>query len=311
MKSIKKIFISTSAAAAIALSSGSLAFSACAEWHKNKDGYYYTIEDGGRVTGWQKIGSGKYYFENDGIAITGFKKIKGNTYYFDLEKRGKMTTGWKAIDGGRYYFGTDGVMRTGWETINGSTYYFLSSGQAAEGMVRINGISYTFSSKGVLQDSAESSSADRDSSSVYANNALGKASLGMNSAEVIKANKLKDHSELSVSEDCRAVIAKASPYLGSMSENTKVIFFFDKSDKLIAATAYDPNNRSADPWKKYARGKFGAPVSEEEASALYKDENTSRIVFLNNADGKNLLIETDADHLDAVNEAFLSIIDEL
>lgn len=311
MKSVKKFFIFTATAAAIALSSGALAFSACAEWHKNEDGYYYTLEDGDRVTGWQKIGSGKYYFGNDGIAVTGFKKIKGNTYYFDPEKHGKMTIGWKTIDDNRYYFDKDGVMRTGWKTINGNTYYFSSSGKAATGMVRINGISYTFSSKGVLQKTSEDSSSDTESSSIYAANAFGKASYGMTSAEVIKANKLKNYITLGESDDFRAVIAKAAPYLGSKSENTTVMFFFDRSDKLIAVVAIDPDNKSADPWEKYAHSKFGNPVAEEEDSALYGDEKTNKIVFLYYADGKNLIMEMDAEDYDTVNEAFQAISDEL
>ncbi|MGN0696130.1 MAG: N-acetylmuramoyl-L-alanine amidase family protein [Oscillospiraceae bacterium] len=310
MKSIKRALICT-AAAAIAFSSGAAAFSAAAEWHKNADGYYYTLEDGDRVTGWQKIGSYKYYFGNDGIAVTGFKKIKGNTYYFDPAKRGRMTTGWKTIDDGRYYFGTDGVMRTGWKTISGKTYYFMSSGKAVTGMVRINGVSYTFSSKGVLQKTSESSSSDEDSASLYGSNAFGKASCSMTSEEVIKANGLKDYVTLGESDDHRIIAAKAPYYLGSVSENTKVMFFFDKSDKLIAVIAIDPDNNSADTWKKYAEDKFGDPVSVEEQSALYGDSKTNKTVFLFNSDGKNLIMETDADDYDAVFEAFQTVSEEL
>ncbi|MGN1416281.1 MAG: N-acetylmuramoyl-L-alanine amidase family protein [Oscillospiraceae bacterium] len=311
MNIIKRSIICTSTAAAIVLSSGALAFSASAEWHKNKDGYYYTLEDGDRVTGWQKIGTGKYYFGNNGIAVTGFKKIKGNTFYFDPEKHGRMTTSWKTIDGSRYYFGTDGVMRTGWKNINGNTYYFSSSGKAATGAVRIDGTSYTFSSRGILQKSSDSASSSTGSTSVFADNAFGKAAYGMSSEEVITANKLKEYITLGETDDYHVIAAKVSSYLGSKSKNIQVWFFFDKSDKLIAVIAIDLDNSSASSWEKYAIGKFGAPIDEEESSALYGDKKTNKIVFLFNSDGNNLIMEMDADDYDTVYEAFLSLSGEL
>lgn len=308
MKSLKRSFICTATAAAIALSSGTLTFSASAEWHKNEDGYYYTLEDGDRVTGWQKIGSYKYYFGNDGIAVTGFKKIKGNTYYFNPEKRGRMTTGWKTIGGYRYFFGTDGVMRTGWKTINGNTYYFSSSGKAATGTVKIGGKTYTFNSKGVLQtDTKSSSSSSTSSSSIYADNAFGMAEYGMTSAEVIKANKLKNYVTLGESDDYRVIGAVISSYLGSPADDTIVAFMFDRADKLIAVMAIDDSGSSDTAWEKYAKGKYGSPAAEENGTYLYADESLDNVIFVGSVNGASIIMELRADDLETVEEAFSSI----
>ncbi|MCI5752321.1 MAG: hypothetical protein MR038_07580 [Oscillospiraceae bacterium] len=308
MKSLKRSFICTLTAAAVALSSGALAFSASAEWHKNDDGYYYTLEDGDRVTGWQKIGSYKYYFGSDGIAVTGFKKIKGNTYYFNPEKRGRMTTGWKTIGGYRYFFGNDGVMRTGWKTINGNTYYFSSSGKAATGTVKIGGKTYTFSSKGVLQtDTKSSASSASGSSSSFANNAFGKADYGMTSEEVIKANKLKNYVTLGESDDYRAIGAVIPSYLGSPSDETIVAFIFDRSDKLIAVMAIDNSGSSETAWKKYAKGKYGNTAAEENGTFLYGDERLENVIFVGSIKGATILMELHSEDIETVDEAFASI----
>lgn len=315
MKSITRSLISTSLAAAIALSSGTFAFSASAEWHKNEDGYYYTLEDGDRVTGWQKIGDYKYYFDSDGIAVTGFKKIKGKTYYFDPNKRGRMSTGWKTIGKSRYYFGSDGVMRTGWKTIGGKTYYFSSKGKAATGKVKINGKTYTFSSKGVLQQNDEGSASDSTSntgsSSIFSKDPFGKASLGMTSAQVVKANDLNNYITLGDSNDYRIIGSKVTPYLGSRSESIMVMFIFDRSDKLIAVMATDIDGKSFSSWKSYSDKKYGDAIAEEDGMALYGDVSTNKIVLVGSNNGIDIFMEMDADDLETVNEAFSSIMDSV
>lgn len=314
MKSITRTFICTVTAAAIALSSGAAALTAFAEWHKNEDGYYYTLEDGDRVTGWQKIGSGKYYFGSDGIAVTGFKKIKGKTYYFDPEKKGKMATGWKTISKNIYYFGTDGVMRTGWKTIGGKKYYFSSSGKAATGKVKIGGKTYTFSSKGVLQESSESSSSESTSgSSVFSKSSTGKASFGMTSAQVIKANKLTYYTTVGEADDYHAIICMPSSYLGYKSENILVVFLFDKSDKLIAVKAITPEEKAHTKWEKYAVGKYGSAIAEEEVTSMYVDMDTmDTIVLVNNSEeGYVSILELNANDVEAVLAALTKVDEEV
>lgn len=301
MKSITRTFICTVTVAAIALSSGAAALTASAEWHKNEDGYYYTLEDGDRLTGWQKIGDGKYYFGSDGIAVTGFKKIKGKTYYFDPKKKGRMATGFKTISGNIYYFGTNGVMRTGWQTIDGKKYYFSSSGKAATGKVKIGGKTYTFSSKGVLQENTESSSSG--STSVFSKSTLGKASFGMTSAQVVKANKLKTYINVGELDGYHGIICMPTSYLGYKSEEILVLFLFDKSDELIAVRAIVLDANAAYAWKKYAVGKYGAAVAEKDGTALYGDEETMDVIFLSIDDEAVIITEMNAEDLETVLDA--------
>ena len=138
----------------------------CSEWIKDKNGTYYTTEDGQKAKGWKTIENGRYYFMDESYAVynensagkmlTGFKTISGKRYYFmdsryikytDAE-RGKVMTGFKTIGKNVYYF-TDSRMKgykaadkntiaTGAKVINGKICYFNNAGVQSSGWFVMN-----------------------------------------------------------------------------------------------------------------------------------------------------------------------------
>ena len=70
---------------------------------------------------WKKKGGFWYWLDECGRITTGWKAINNLWYFF--EKDGKMATGWRRIDGKYYFFGASGRMLKGWQQINGQFYY--------------------------------------------------------------------------------------------------------------------------------------------------------------------------------------------
>lgn len=307
MNRIKRLIACVSAAAVIGVSSGMCAVTASADWHKNSDGdYYYTLDDGDKLTGWQVIDSHKYYFNKDGYAVTGFKKIKGNTYYFSPDKRGRMATGFKKIDGNIYYFGSDGCMRTGWKKINDKTYYFNSAGKAATGKVKISGKKYTFSKNGVLQSSSPSdnNTSAKSSKNAFAKNAFGNSSMGDSLEEVLADNSLGTYVRSDLSNGCYAVIFIQKGYLGSDAEDILVSFVFDTNDKLLAVWGIDSTGTSASEFKKYGKSKYGDAALDNENGTLYMDPELKYAIVITETDGMVVIMEVAVDDLEMLSDAF-------
>lgn len=147
-------------AAAVILAAGVLslpALEAGADWESDKNGTYYTDENGSKArgleeidgetyyfdskgymqTGWQKVRR-KYtcYFRKNGTMVKGKAKIKGKVYYFD--SKGRLITGIAMIGGKIYDCGDDGVMGSPLKNrlveIDNKLYYAGSDGAPAKGM---------------------------------------------------------------------------------------------------------------------------------------------------------------------------------
>ncbi len=310
MNKLKKLLVCTSLASVMAFSSGVCAVTAFADWHKNTDGeYYYTLEDGDKVTGWQTIGGYKYYFSADGYAVTGFRKIKGKTYYLNPERRGRMATGFKKIDENIYYFGSDGVMRTGWKTVNDKTYYFNSKGKAATGKVKIDGKIYTFSKNGVLKSSESSSSSKSDVS--YDKNPFGNASFGMSYDDVVSKNKLKNFVNMGDSGDYHIIMFQVKSFLGARSDDMFCAYIFDKEDKLLAMFAVDFNANSIDKFNAYAKGKYKLSYSGDDVTTAYFDDNMEYMIEVGNLSGADLIIEFRIEDSEIIEEALSAVSDSL
>lgn len=157
-------------AAAVILAAGVLslpALEAGADWETDKNGTYYTDENGSKVrgleeidgetyyfdskgymqTGWQKVRR-KYtcYFRKNGTMVKGKAKIKGEIYYFD--SKGHLVTGIAVIGGKIYDCGDDGVMGSPLKNrlveINGKLYYAGSDGAPAKGMRKTDDGNYYY-----------------------------------------------------------------------------------------------------------------------------------------------------------------------
>lgn len=307
MNKIKKLIACVSAAAVIGVSSGMCAVTASADWHKTSEGdYYYTLDDGDKLTGWQVIDSHKYYFDNDGYAVTGFKKIKGNSYYFAPDKRGRMATGFKKIDDRIYYFGSDGCMRTGWKKIDGKTYYFNSAGKAATGKVKISGKKYTFSKNGVLQssESSDKKTSKKSSKNGFSNNAFGNSSIGDSFDDVLNDNSLGTYVKSDLSNGYYSVGFLQKGYLGSDAEDVLVAFVFNSDDKLLAVWGIDRSGASRPAFEKYGKSRYGNAMFDNDQGKIYSDEDMQYAIVVTESEGTVVIMELKVSDLETVSEAF-------
>lgn len=97
------------------------AIEAGADWENDKNGTYYTDEDGSKVRGLEEIDGETYYFDSKGYMQTGWQKIRRKyTCYF--RKNGTMVKGKAKIKGKIYYFDSKGHLVTGIAIINGKIY---------------------------------------------------------------------------------------------------------------------------------------------------------------------------------------------
>ncbi|MCR5774955.1 MAG: hypothetical protein K6G42_07715 [Lachnospiraceae bacterium] len=101
-------------------------------WYTGTDDkqYYFSTENGKKLTGVHKIGTSRYYFEETGAASA---------------KRDEWT------DDGKYYVTAKGTLQTGWQTVGGEKYYFdKTTGCALIGIQQVKGIWYEFGADGIL-----------------------------------------------------------------------------------------------------------------------------------------------------------------
>ncbi len=235
--------ISCAGAAAVMMLSSGLALNVSAEWKNSSAGYYYTNENGKKLTGWHTIDGEKYYFGKDGIAATGFKKIDGKNYYFENTKKGRMATGWKKIGSDKYYFGSDGVMRTGWKTISKKKYYFGKDGKMAVGTVTVDGKKYNFGNDGALKGSSSSSATSVDS-----------VKLGMSRKKVISSAKLKNYKNYDLDDGTVGIIAFPVTYRGA--DSSVVVYTFDQKDKLTGIVAINKAKSVSSTWSKSLKSEY-------------------------------------------------------
>lgn len=92
-----------------------------ADWEKDKNGTYYTDEDGNKVRGLEEIDGETYYFDSKGYMQTGWQKIRRKyTCYF--RKNGTMIKGRAKIGKKSYFFDDKGHLVTGIAIVNGKIY---------------------------------------------------------------------------------------------------------------------------------------------------------------------------------------------
>ncbi|MBQ8567989.1 MAG: hypothetical protein IJ446_02095 [Oscillospiraceae bacterium] len=260
MKKITKISFCLAAAAAMTVSSGVCSLTASAQLYKNDTGYYYTDENGDRLTGRQEINGKIFYFDDEGYAYTGFKEIDGNTYYFRPSRNNRMARGWLKINGGKYYFGEDGAMRTGWRTIGSKTYYFSSDGKVVTESFISEGMRYVFDGNGVLDRSK--------SGSVFSRSLTGCSSWGASAEEFLSANGITQY----YTEDADMLHCYVFNVLNCMGEPVKIVAGFE-DDKLAAVMVYpDDKSFSSDIKDKLGRMYEDFYSDDESAVWLGKEE---------------------------------------
>ena len=136
-------------------------FASSGEWEgytngwDERDGSWYWLANGLRVSGWQYINGNWYWLnnQNNKAAQDSVLKIGSSTYAFDSSCRmdqnewglvdgswywatpsGELSSGWQNIDGRWYWLDqTTCVMQTGWQLINGSWYHLSPSGMMDSG----------------------------------------------------------------------------------------------------------------------------------------------------------------------------------
>ena len=141
------------------------------KWIKDRGGYWYRHEDGGRtINDWEVIDGYRYHFDGNGYRQTGWYEENGwkfylgqygkaaigyvrvGSYYYLFDEVGAMQTGWRTVNGRQYFFDDSGhrIIR-GWAQLHGQKYYLLSNGAPADGITRIGRNLYFFTPDGAMQ----------------------------------------------------------------------------------------------------------------------------------------------------------------
>ncbi len=118
---------------------------------------------------WEQDKQGKWYSENNGYKKScWFQDTDGKWYYFDAN--GYAKTGWFQDTNGKwYYFNSNGSMQTGWiQNTDGKYYYLNSSGEMASDTI-IDGI-YRLGTDGAWIEDSEKSQNIQKKQNLYTAN---------------------------------------------------------------------------------------------------------------------------------------------